>query len=76
MQMRKIDTILFSECPAGRFGQNCNVFCANRHCLNNEKTCRDKTGACSGGCAAGYFGPTCIKGKYCCIFKTLLMIRP
>lgn len=47
------------ECPAGRFGANCQLKCK---CQNNG-TCDGVTGTCQ--CGPGYYGHVCEHGENC-----------
>lgn len=48
---------LFSECPEGSFGANCQLKC-NCH---NSSTCDRVTGTCQ--CSPGYYGHLCEHGE-------------
>ncbi|XP_035699704.1 fibrillin-3-like [Branchiostoma floridae] len=46
----------FTACSPGEFGPGCNGTC---HCLTGDSACNIQTGACTGGCAAGWKGNDC-----------------
>lgn len=50
-------SLRFSECPAGRFGENCQLKC---DCRNNS-SCDRATGTCR--CGPGYYGHLCEHGE-------------
>ncbi|XP_019614346.1 PREDICTED: angiopoietin-1 receptor-like [Branchiostoma belcheri] len=43
-------------CPDGTYGASCTQNC---HCLSGNSACHKETGACTGGCAAGWEGDSC-----------------
>ncbi|KAI8509365.1 hypothetical protein Bbelb_132130, partial [Branchiostoma belcheri] len=43
-------------CPDGTYGASCTQSC---HCLSGNSACNKGTGACTGGCAAGWAGDSC-----------------
>ncbi|XP_019618486.1 PREDICTED: uncharacterized protein LOC109465569 [Branchiostoma belcheri] len=43
-------------CPDGTYGASCTQNC---HCLSGNSACHKETGACAGGCAAGWEGDSC-----------------
>ncbi|XP_066294642.1 tyrosine-protein kinase receptor Tie-1-like [Branchiostoma lanceolatum] len=43
-------------CPEGSYGASCTQTC---HCLSGPLACNRETGACTGGCAAGWEGDSC-----------------
>lgn len=52
-----------TECGEGWYGVNCSQHCGG-HCKDNMK-CNHVTGQCDEGCATGWTGTTCSKGKTC-----------
>ncbi|XP_078574491.1 receptor-type tyrosine-protein phosphatase S-like isoform X2 [Branchiostoma floridae x Branchiostoma japonicum] len=43
-------------CPEGMYGASCTQTC---HCRSGPSDCNRETGACTGGCAAGWEGNSC-----------------
>ncbi|CAH1243536.1 PTPRA [Branchiostoma lanceolatum] len=43
-------------CPEDTYGASCTQTC---HCLSGPLACNSETGACTGGCAAGWIGDSC-----------------
>ncbi|XP_052095466.1 receptor-type tyrosine-protein phosphatase kappa-like isoform X3 [Mytilus californianus] len=50
------------NCPAGRFGNNCEHEC---HCADQSEACDSILGMCSSGCAQGWDGFNCQKPVAC-----------
>lgn len=50
------------NCPAGRFGNNCENEC---HCADLSEACDSILGMCSSGCAQGWAGFNCQKPVAC-----------
>ncbi|BFZ21501.1 hypothetical protein BsWGS_24541 [Bradybaena similaris] len=52
------------ECPAGKFGANCNSSCSP-NCMpagvEGVSPCEPATGNCRKGCRAGFFGSSCLR---------------
>ncbi|KAK3758668.1 hypothetical protein RRG08_016637 [Elysia crispata] len=48
------------RCEADRYGANCRHICG----FCQRGTCDHVTGECYGGCAKGYYGPSCKTGEF------------
>lgn len=57
--------VSLSDCKEGWYGVNCSQQCVG-YCRDGS-TCHHVTGQCNEGCAAGWTGSLCKKGKcvYC-----------
>lgn len=65
MKMLKLSFICYTcniECREGWYGDSCRLQCLG-HCRDGV-TCNHVTGRCDTGCAAGWTGTLCKKGKY------------
>lgn len=49
-----------ADCDGKMFGDNCSKSCGD--CLGSEQ-CHHINGTCLNGCASGYEGELCTKGK-------------
>lgn len=61
---------MLKECLVGRYGVDCKQHCSG-HCRDNT-SCNHVTGQCDEGCAAGWRGDECNKGKQNLLFLTFL----
>lgn len=48
----------WTQCPAGRYGQNCLGTCSE-HCLGSTNSCHHVNGSCLDGCDIGFQVPLC-----------------
>lgn len=49
-----------SVCDSNMYGEDCSMLCG--HCFKSEQ-CNHTNGTCMYGCASGYQGSICMKGK-------------
>lgn len=54
------------ECTEGMYGADCFRQCVG-HCRGGT-SCNHETGQCDGGCAAGWAGSLCEKGKNASVY--------
>lgn len=73
--LQRTHSIFLTECSAGWYGLHCKQNCSER-CINKDD-CNHVTGHCHGGCAAGWRGDLCGRGKglmYRFIFNLIFKI--